>query len=81
VTDGTWTNETLTAVMKNHIQTLITHWQDACYSWDVVNEALASNGSFSSSIWVSPSPSFFSPLYMSTISDSHRMSTVRRDRP
>ncbi|KAK7892334.1 hypothetical protein LTR67_007430 [Exophiala xenobiotica] len=51
VTDGTWTNETLTAVMKNHIQTLITHWQDACYSWDVVNEALASNGSFSSSIW------------------------------
>ncbi|KAI1616834.1 family 10 glycosyl hydrolase [Exophiala viscosa] len=51
VTNGNWTAETLTAVMKNHIQTLIIHWGDACYSWDVVNEALASNGSFSSSIW------------------------------
>jgi len=51
VTSGTWTAETLTAVMKNHIQTLITHWGGRCYSWDVINEALASNGSFSSSIW------------------------------
>jgi endo-1,4-beta-xylanase len=53
VLNGTWTAETLTAVMKVHIQTLITHWGDACYSWDVVNEALAENGSFASSIWVS----------------------------
>jgi len=51
VINGTWTAETLTAVMQNHIQTLITHWQDVCYSWDVVNEALAANGSFASSIW------------------------------
>ena len=51
VTNGNWTAETLTAVMKNHIQTLITHWGDRCYSWDVINEALAGNGSFSSSIW------------------------------
>lgn len=52
VVNGTWTAETLTAAMKTHIQTLITHWQDVCYSWDVVNEALAANGSFASSIWV-----------------------------
>ncbi|KAN0120215.1 glycoside hydrolase family 10 protein [Hyaloscypha variabilis] len=51
VTDVNWTAEALTAVMKNHIQTLITHWGDRCYSWDVVNEALASDGNFSSSIW------------------------------
>ena len=37
--------------MKNHIQTIIAHWGDRCYSWDVVNEALASNGTFSDSIW------------------------------
>lgn len=37
--------------MQRHIYTLITHWGARCYSWDVVNEALASNGSFSSSIW------------------------------
>lgn len=49
--NGTWTNETLTAVMENHIKTIITHWQDACYSWDVVNEALNTNGTFASSIW------------------------------
>jgi endo-1,4-beta-xylanase len=50
VSNGNWTAETLTAVMKNHIQTLITHWGSRCYSWDVINEALASDGSFSSSI-------------------------------
>ena len=53
VVNGTWTADTLTAVMENHIKTLITHFQDDCYAWDVINEALASNGSFSSSIWVS----------------------------
>jgi endo-1,4-beta-xylanase len=52
VVNGTWTAETLIPVMENHIKTLITHWQDVCYAWDVVNEALFSNGSFSSSIWV-----------------------------
>lgn len=51
VTDGTWTADSLTQVMKVHIQTIIEHWGSRCYSWDVVNEALAGNGSFSSSIW------------------------------
>ena len=51
VTNGNWTAETLTAAMKNHIQTIIAHWGDRCYSWDVINEALASNGTFSESIW------------------------------
>lgn len=37
--------------MQNHIYNLITHWGDRCYSWDVVNEALNSNGTFASSIW------------------------------
>ena len=51
VVNGTWTASTLTEVMQNHITNLITHWADVCYSWDVINEALASNGSFSESIW------------------------------
>lgn len=37
--------------MKSHITNLITHWGSRCYSWDVVNEALNSNGTFASSIW------------------------------
>lgn len=52
VTAGNWTRETLLPQMKNHIQTLITHWADACYAWDVVNEAFASNGSLSASPWL-----------------------------
>jgi len=51
VTEGNWTRETLTAAMKVHIQSLITHWGGTCYAWDVINEAFASNGSFSQSIW------------------------------
>jgi len=51
VLNGVWTAESLTAVMKTHIQTLITHWGARCYSWDVINEALNSDGTFSSSIW------------------------------
>jgi endo-1,4-beta-xylanase len=51
VLDGNWTAESLTAVMENHIKTLITHWSNRCYSWDVVNEALNSDGTFAESIW------------------------------
>jgi endo-1,4-beta-xylanase len=29
----------------------VTHWSDRCYSWDVVNEALNSNGTFMDSIF------------------------------
>lgn len=38
-----WTNATLLAAMKNHIYQTVTHFGDDCYSWDVVNEALADN--------------------------------------
>jgi endo-1,4-beta-xylanase len=51
VINGTWTRDTLIEVMRNHITNLVTHWADVCYAWDVVNEAIASNGTWSSSIW------------------------------
>ena len=41
----TWTNETLLAAMNNHIEKTIEGFGDDCYSWDVVNEALAEDGS------------------------------------
>ncbi|KAM3417587.1 Beta-xylanase [Cercospora zeina] len=36
-----WTNETLSAVLVEHVQTLVRHFGDTCYSWDVVNEAIS----------------------------------------
>lgn len=46
-----WTNATLSAVLVNHVQTLVQHFGDRCYSWDVVNEALADSpaGAYDSS--------------------------------
>ncbi|KIX03381.1 uncharacterized protein Z518_06933 [Rhinocladiella mackenziei CBS 650.93] len=49
--------------MENHIKALIIHWQDVCYAWDVVNEALASNGSFLSGAWTTIGPEYFFLAY------------------
>lgn len=43
-----WTNATLLAAMENHITTLIKGYGTGCYSWDVVNEALSGDGTFTS---------------------------------
>ena len=56
VTNATtpWTNATLSAVLRNHVKTLIKHLGDRCYSWDVVNEALADSpaGSYTPNVWL-----------------------------
>ncbi|KAJ5753765.1 Glycoside hydrolase superfamily [Penicillium nucicola] len=51
ITSKTWTAKELTAIMKNHIFKTVQHFGKRCYSWDVVNEALNSDGTFSSSVW------------------------------
>ncbi|EPS25816.1 putative endo-beta-1,4-xylanase [Penicillium oxalicum 114-2] len=51
VTSKTWTAEALTSVMKNHIYKTVQHFGKRCYSWDVVNEAINGDGSFSPSVW------------------------------
>ncbi|KAF7194238.1 Endo-1,4-beta-xylanase D [Pseudocercospora fuligena] len=40
-----WTNATLSAVLINHVQTLVEHFGNTCYSWDVVNEAFSDSSS------------------------------------
>ncbi|KZL64191.1 glycosyl hydrolase family 10 [Colletotrichum incanum] len=51
VSAGTWTRETLTAVIETHIANVVGHFKGACYSWDVVNEALADDGSLRDSVF------------------------------
>ncbi|KAK1545933.1 aldo/keto reductase [Colletotrichum paranaense] len=51
VSTGTWTPETLTPVIQAHISNVVTHYKGACYSWDVVNEALADNGTLRDSVF------------------------------
>lgn len=48
-----WTNKTLSAVLRRHVKTLVSRLGDRCYSWDVVNEALADSpaGSYTSNVW------------------------------
>ena len=48
-----WTNETLSAVLRSHVTTLVEHFGDRCAAWDVVNEAFSDDpaGSYASNVW------------------------------
>lgn len=47
--NGTWTAATLTGVMNNHIDNVVTHWKGKIAVWDVVNEAI--DGTKSNADW------------------------------
>ncbi|TDZ61789.1 Endo-1,4-beta-xylanase 5 [Colletotrichum trifolii] len=51
VSQGTFTPETLTPVIEAHISNTVSHFAGACYSWDVVNEALADDGTLRPSVF------------------------------
>ncbi len=41
----------LEAIMKNHIETVVSRYKGAVTSWDVVNEAFNDDGTYRNSIW------------------------------
>lgn len=44
-----WTNKTLSHALRRHVEGVVEHFGDRCYSWDVVNEAFSDSpaGSYS----------------------------------
>ena len=51
ITQGTFTRDQLLAIMKDHIFTVVSHYRGQVNIWDVVNEAIADDGSMRNSIW------------------------------
>lgn len=43
--------EDMLSALENHITEVMTHFGDDCYAWDVVNEALAEDGTYRTSFW------------------------------
>jgi endo-1,4-beta-xylanase len=44
VHNGNWNKDSLTAVINNHINTVLTHYKGKIKEWDVVNEAVDDSG-------------------------------------
>ncbi len=51
ITSGTFSRDQLMAILKQHIMTEVSHYRSTVNIWDVVNEAIADNGSLRQSIW------------------------------
>jgi endo-1,4-beta-xylanase len=53
LTQVEWTRGELMDILHQHIYTVVAHYQGQLAAWDVVNEAVAGNGSLRDSIWLS----------------------------
>jgi endo-1,4-beta-xylanase len=51
LTNGNYTPAQLSDILQDHIKTVVSHYADQVYAWDVVNEAFNDNGTFRSTIW------------------------------
>ena len=52
LTNGSWTRDSLLAVMKTHIETVMQRYRGQVAEWDVVNEAIDDDGSYRDNIWL-----------------------------
>ena len=51
ITTGTFTHDQLLSILKDHIFTVVSHYRGQVNMWDVVNEAINTNGSMRDSLW------------------------------
>ncbi|MDW8034205.1 MAG: endo-1,4-beta-xylanase [Nitrososphaerota archaeon] len=49
---GDFTREELMEILRDHIYTVVRRYKGKIYAWDVVNEAIADDGSLRRSIWL-----------------------------
>jgi len=49
---GDFTREELMDILRNHIYTVVGRYKGKIYAWDVVNEAIADDGSLRQTIWL-----------------------------
>ena len=49
--NGSWTRETLLAVLEEHVTGVVTHFRGRVAAWDVVNEALNDDGTRRDCLW------------------------------
>ena len=52
LTEGTWTRDELIDILHQHITTVVGHYRGRVAAWDVVNEAIADDGSLRDTIWL-----------------------------
>ncbi|MGA1871336.1 MAG: endo-1,4-beta-xylanase [bacterium] len=48
---GDWTQDELSTILKEHITTVVEHYKGRVFAWDVVNEAVLSDGSLRENLW------------------------------
>ena len=48
---GNFTSEQLSRLLREHITTVMKHYSERVFAWDVVNEAFLANGAIEPSIW------------------------------
>ena len=52
LTDGGFSREELMSILEDHIKTVAGHYRGRVAAWDVVNEAIADDGSLRHTIWL-----------------------------
>jgi len=52
ITSGSYPADTIRAILKDHIDNVLAHFRGKLAAWDVVNEAMADDGTIRSTLWL-----------------------------
>ena len=52
LTSGNFTRDQAIAILRNHIQTVVSRYRGRVFAWDVVNEAILADGTYRNSFWL-----------------------------